>query len=173
VVAPVLCLGLGSSPVLASNVVVPDDLPTVQSAIDSGADTVLIRDGTYSERPVIDRAVVLLSAGVGRPRLAGLQVYNSYFASPWELRVSRVDFTGRVAYQTLYVHPRVLTLSFLECALDSGLQIINLDSEDISTLWLYRCRMAAESHGQVDRLFMVAGQSLYAVYVNTQGAGPA
>src|SRR5438105_1257390 len=54
-----LCGALGVYPVLASSVVVPDAFPTVQLAIDSGADTVLIRAGTYAERPVVDHAIVL------------------------------------------------------------------------------------------------------------------
>ena len=54
-----LCGALGVYPVLASSVVVPDAFSTVQLGIDSGADTVLIREGAYLERPVVDHAVVL------------------------------------------------------------------------------------------------------------------
>ena len=57
-----LYAGLGPPPVLASTVVVPDDFSTVQSAIDSGADSVQIREGAYAERPVVDHAVVFTAS---------------------------------------------------------------------------------------------------------------
>jgi parallel beta-helix repeat protein len=157
IAALVLSGALELRPLLASTVVVPDDISTVQLAIDSGADTVMIREGTYPERPVIDHAVVLQGVGASQhPRLAGLQIYNSNFrASPAQLRVSRVDFSGRVDYATLYVHPRALNLSFLACALDSGLQVVSQDSEDIFMLAIYNCRIAGASTGHIDQLFMV------------------
>src|SRR5437870_9120055 len=109
-VAPVLCAGLGFSSVLASSVVVPDVFPTVQSAIDSGADTVLIREGTYPERPVIDHPVVLQGIGTSqRPRLDGLEINNSVlFLPPWFLIVNQIVFSGRVNHTTVAVHPRNL-----------------------------------------------------------------
>src|SRR5207245_1408593 len=41
-------------------------------------------------------------------------------------------------------------------ALDSGLEIVNQDTEDISLLSLRDCRMGVTSSGQVDQLVMVA-----------------
>ena len=136
--------GLGPPPVLASTVVVPDDFSTVQSAIDSGADSVQIREGAYAERPVVDHAVVLQGIGVGqRPRLAGLDIYNTNFwADPRLLSVNRIDLAGRVNHTTVAVHPRNLIFSFTECALDSGfVQLVSLDPDDVASLSFRNCRM--------------------------------
>jgi parallel beta-helix repeat protein len=156
--AVLLASALDTYPVLASSVIVPDEYSAVQSAIDSGADTVLIREGTYAERPVVDRPVVLQGIGVKqRPRLIGLHIYNSNFwATPRLMSVSGVHIAGRVAYETLYIHPRLLNLIFSECTLDSGLQVSNLDTDDVALLSVRNCRMGGTSRGQVDQLFMEA-----------------
>src|SRR5947207_3352409 len=74
-----LCVGLGFRPAVASTVVVPDDSSTVSAAIASGADTVLVRAGTYTESPVLVasfRPIVLMAdpAASPRPTLQGLIV---------------------------------------------------------------------------------------------------
>src|SRR5438046_2946415 len=108
------CLGFQYT-ALASTAIVPDDFSTLQVAIDSGVDTVLIRAGTYPERPVVDRAVALLGIGTPqRPRLAGLHIYNSNFRAP-SLSVGRIDISGLVAQKTVTWQPRNLQLSFTEC----------------------------------------------------------
>jgi len=145
----VLFVGLGIQPIRANTVVVPDAFPTVQSAIDSGADTVQIREGSYPERPVVDHAVVLQGIGVGqRPRLAGLDIFNSYFwAIPPLLSVNRIDFAGRIEYTTLYVHPRLLELSFSECSLDAGIELLIEDTNDISLLDIRHSHLGGQSTG--------------------------
>ena len=56
----------GAAPTVAAamppppRVIVPDQFATIQLGIDSGADTVLVRSGVYSETPVINRKLVLL-----------------------------------------------------------------------------------------------------------------
>ena len=61
-----------SLPAFASTVIVPDEVSTVQLAIDSGADTVLVREGAYPETPNVERNLVLRGIGVSsRPRLNG------------------------------------------------------------------------------------------------------
>src|SRR6266498_2244276 len=141
----VFCAGLGFHPVLASTVVVPDDVSTVQSAIDSGADTVLIREGTYPERPTVDRAVVLQGIAIHEPpQLEGLAVTNLNFPLflPGVLTVSRIHFAGRVEHTTVAVHPRNLIFSFTECGLDSGfVQLVSLDPDDVASLSFRNCRM--------------------------------
>ena len=80
VAALAICAGLASGPALASTIVVPDDAPTVQMGIDSGADTVQIRMGTYSERPLVDHPVTLEGIAPGaRPSVSGLQIHNTNF----------------------------------------------------------------------------------------------
>jgi parallel beta helix pectate lyase-like protein/flagellar hook capping protein FlgD len=158
VVAAVLCAGLRFHPAVASTAVVPDDFPTVHQGIDSGADTVLIREGTYPERPVIDRPLVLEGIGSDqRPRLAGLQIYNTNFwLAPATLSIARVNFTGAVGYTTLYYRPRQLTLLFSQCGIDRGIQIDNQDADDILLLSLRNCRIAASSRGQIAQVYMEA-----------------
>lgn len=45
----------------ATTVVVPDTHPTIQGAIDSGADTVLVKDGFFQEHVMVNRGFALLS----------------------------------------------------------------------------------------------------------------
>jgi len=155
----VLGAGLGSSPALASTVVVPDAFLTVQLAIDSGADTVLIREGTYAERPVVDHPVILQGIGIGqRPRLAGLDINNSYFFPvPPLLSVSRIDFAGPVEYATLYVHPRELIFDFSDCSLDSGFyQVSSLDPDDVASLTIRNCKLGTQSQARAFEVLMDA-----------------
>src|SRR6266498_1944524 len=133
----VFCAGLGFHPVLASTVVVPDEISTVQSAIDSGADTVLIREGNYPERLVVDHAVALQGIGSGkRPRLDGMDSNNAYFPlfSQRVLSVSQIDFSGSVIHTTVAVHPRDLLFRFSDCSLGAGIQLLIQDVEDIGFL---------------------------------------
>lgn len=57
-----LALAFGIQPVKAVNIVVPDDYPTIQAAIDSASygDTILVRNGTYYENVVLNKTVTLL-----------------------------------------------------------------------------------------------------------------
>jgi hypothetical protein len=109
---------LGFRAALASSAVVPDGFATVQSAIDSGADTVRIREGVYPERAIVDHVMVLEGIGAGtRPRLDGLSIYNTdFWAVPRLLSVSGIDFVGRVECTTVYYRPRLLQFSFADCA---------------------------------------------------------
>jgi len=58
-------VGIGRSH--ATSVIVPDDFATVQGAIDSGADSVLVRDGTYDEHVSIDHGLSLLAFDASDP----------------------------------------------------------------------------------------------------------
>jgi hypothetical protein len=145
VIALLFCAGIGVHPVLASSVVVPEQLPTVQQGIDSGADTVLIRQGDYSERPVVDHALVLRGTGITqRPRLLGLEIYNTNFwAIPPLLSVSGVTFLGAVHHTTVTVAPRNLQFTFADCSLDSGfIQSLSTDPDDVQLLSFQTCRMS-------------------------------
>src|SRR5207245_3787028 len=156
-VASVLAALLRLGPASASSAVVPDQFQTVQLAVDSGADTVLIRDGDYPERVVVDHAVALQGIGSGRrPRLQGLDVFNTNFwAVPPLLSVSQIDFSAPVHHTTLYYRPRLLELRFAACSLDSGfLQIAYLDTRDIWSLVFCDCHMAAHSTARAEGVFM-------------------
>jgi hypothetical protein len=54
---------------LASSVIVPDGVPTIQGGIDTGVDTVFVRAGTYDED---------LDVGIHSPHLVSLPTFESY-----------------------------------------------------------------------------------------------
>ena len=64
---------------MASTAIVPDDYPLIQLGINSGADTILVRAGTYAENVLlvaVDRPIVLMADpdAAPRPTLQGLVV---------------------------------------------------------------------------------------------------
>ena len=68
----VLCLVTSIGPAHATSVLVPDDYATIQQAIDSGADTVVVREGRYEEDLVATGDLTLLS-------YEPLYYYNQFF----------------------------------------------------------------------------------------------
>jgi hypothetical protein len=150
VVAAVLCAGLGFHPAFTTTILclippctvtVPDDFPTIQQAIDSGADTVLVNPGAYPENAVVSRPVTLRSRSAGTsemPELAGLSI-----------RVSRYGTGSTFEFQRIRVTGPVLVVSdnggcdfrFMECDLQAGLA----DSSrymDTTTMSFAKCRLA-------------------------------
>jgi hypothetical protein len=73
VLALISCLALAAlaSPAFASEVIVPDNYPTITLAIASGADTVSVRQGTYPESLAIARSLVLRGLGPDGPSPGG------------------------------------------------------------------------------------------------------
>src|SRR2546422_1496643 len=105
----------------ASNVVVPDDVPTVQLALDSFADTVLVKSGVGLESPTIRRGVVLrgAEANVTLPELASLLLDLTGESYTGAVRIEGLHVMGQVRVQTS--EQWVSLLSFTQCQLDSGL----------------------------------------------------
>ena len=150
---------VGVQSALASRAVVPDEFITVQSAIDSGVDTVFIREGTYSERPAVDHPVVLRGIGVAaRPRLHGLDISNANFwAIPRVLSVSGIAFFGRVEHATEYYRPRLLEFEFSDCSLEAGFyQILSMDPYDVARLTIRNCLLGGASSARADQVIMEA-----------------
>src|SRR5262245_57850168 len=58
--AALLLIGCFPHPGGATTLTVPDQAPTIQAGLDAGADTVLVRPGTYSESPLVQNGVALL-----------------------------------------------------------------------------------------------------------------
>jgi hypothetical protein len=56
----------------ASTAMVPGEYPTIQAAIDGGADTVAVRSGDYAEVLQAYRGVTLVESSTNGPRLKGL-----------------------------------------------------------------------------------------------------
>lgn len=135
----ILCaLGVCRQSVWATSLTVPDDAPTLQAAIDSRVDTVLVRPGLYSETLTVDVPVQVLATTSGaleRPVLAGLVI-----------RPLRGFGSGTFGFQDLHVTTKVLIvndderseLRFNRCTLASG---IDDGSRSLSTksIHLSRC----------------------------------
>jgi hypothetical protein len=159
VIALVYSAALGVSTAFASTVVVPDDYASVQSAIASPADTVLIREGAYPERLVVDHPVVLQGIGPGpRPRIQALEINNTNFngPSPRLLTVSDIDFSGRVYHDALSGNIN-LQATFSSCSLDSGFSQRSLsDPVSLSSLRLRNCRLGMLSSGRIEEVSMDA-----------------
>ncbi len=148
---------LGSESALASVVRVPDDFATIQAAVDSGADTVVIRDGTYAETPSAYRGVVLIGAGNLRPRLDGLAISNPYEWLSLNWSIVGIDFTGPVTISTFNVHGRNINVALSDCTLDSGLQhVLSDDIYDINLLSLTRCRLPTACYARATDVSMQA-----------------
>mgnify|MGYP003577446155 CR=1 FL=1 len=67
-----------STVALATSLVVPDESPTIQGAIDSGVDTVLVRGGVYSETVIVWRQVAIVGLTTEAAvvaALAGLRIW--------------------------------------------------------------------------------------------------
>jgi hypothetical protein len=135
---------LGVDCAYASVATVPDAYPSVQAAIDSGADTVLIHEGNYAEAPLAYRGLVLRGIGGTRPQLGGLEISNPYVFLSRRWDVSGIDFTGPITIATFNVDVRFIEINVTDCTLRSGLQhVLQIDSNDIASLSLTRCWLAA------------------------------
>lgn len=117
-----VCSLLGRS-AAASSVVVPDQFSTIQAAIDSGADSVVVRPGLYDEALVIDRGVALLglldpSHPTELPQVSGLCVSVADSKKPISNSFRLIHFLGPVGISAIGFGAR---LDFQLCHLDSGL----------------------------------------------------
>ena len=138
---PFLGICLGFTPAIAATVTVPDDFATVQLGIDSGADTVLVREGTYSETPLIERDLVLRGIGSYRPRLNELRLtnLNTHLAGMF---VGGFDVAGNVGYTQVRSSSIGVTIS------DCSMNVVQLNAyNDNCGLSLVRCRLAFASSG--------------------------
>jgi len=141
-----LCGSIAPDFALAGTVHVPDDFPTVTSAIASGADTVLVREGTYVEVPVVERNLVLRGIGIARrPRLDGLAI-NNRFASASS--VSGIDISNTVQYTTA-ANKSPIRLALSDCSMD-GLLVGADDPDAHCSLTLSRCRLGYVAGGLDD-----------------------
>jgi hypothetical protein len=132
----------------AASVSVPDDYSSVQAAIDSGADTVLVREGTYAEAPLLWRPVTLQGLGARRPSLAGLGISNPYHWPSKRWSISGLEILGRVLITTAWPGPRGLTIDFVRCKLDSGFTHHSGDPDDLYLLNVTDCYIGAASYAR-------------------------
>jgi hypothetical protein len=115
-----LLLVSAASDVHASSVVIPDDLPTIQQGIDSGADTVYVADGTYAEDLVATAPVVLLPKIPQGGLYQGLPlpIVGSLTTSA-HLTVRSFRFTGLVTLEGTIAQGQLVR--FEACRFDAGM----------------------------------------------------
>jgi hypothetical protein len=125
-VAVLLFLGLYAL-AHASSLVVPDDRPTIQAALDAGPDTVLVKDGYYRERVEVRRGVALLghpsSDGYGPdalPRIGGLSILDGHEPSSGTVAIRGFRFLGRVLLERREWQDQK-AVTFEICRMDSGM----------------------------------------------------
>ena len=107
----------------ASRLTVPDDVPSVQAALNARPDTVLIRADLYPETTVVRVPVAIVgipgSQGLERPTLLGMSFrleYSPLYVPPYS--VSGVTVRGPVYLQNDDLQA---SFSFQHCELLSGL----------------------------------------------------
>ncbi len=145
----IIAIGImGCVPSWAGTTLVPDDFPTIQGAINSGADTILVREGSYPEAPQAWRPVTLRGLGGQRPILAGLAISNPYHWPAVSWSFSDLVIQSRVQITTAWPGPRGLSIEFARCALDSGYTHNSDDPWDLSYFLLKNCRVGGDIYGR-------------------------
>jgi hypothetical protein len=107
----------------ATSLTVPDEAPSIQSALNALVDTVLVRPGNYPETPIISRPGILVMGAVedpaNAPTIASLriEIYPSALY-PAVYAFERLQFVGRVVYLN---NRNNADISFAECHLGGGM----------------------------------------------------
>lgn len=112
-------LSLAASPLHASSTLVPDNFATIQLAINSGADTVIVKGGTYEEDLVTPNEITLLAYegqfGMGTilqlPVVGGLTAQKSVNVRGFHFR-GPVSLAGTLSSSTM---------RFESCRFDAGM----------------------------------------------------
>jgi hypothetical protein len=112
----------GSRLVSGSVATVPDDVPTIQAAIELHVDTVLVRPGAYAETPAVSLPVLIAGAATTspeRPVLQGLVIRPARGFGLGTFAFERLGFTASV----LVVNDDELCdIRFGECDVAAGLR---------------------------------------------------
>lgn len=107
--------------VRATSLTVPDDLPTVQAALDAGVDSVLVQPGEYLEAATMKRRVSILGipgAANSRPALGSL-VFDVDGGPNLPVRIENLELRSRV--DILHTDNSELpTVTFVNCHLKAG-----------------------------------------------------
>jgi hypothetical protein len=138
----------------SSSVRVPQDVATIQVALEGIADTVLVAAGTYFERLTISRDVVVLGPEVvaEHPPAAsvlGATITFSDYPGEYTVMLRRIRWVGRVAFGA---PGRTAVTSFVSCWFDSGATAPLVDAHFVA---LRECRV----FGNVTGGFQVLGVS--------------
>ena len=135
------------TPAIASAILVPDDAPTIQAGIDSGADTILVRPGFYPETLRVGRALSLRGlpdpGSSELPEAMGLILDNAHMNAVDWVAVSALHFGGPVQLAFSYQNPMgPFSIAFSDCVMDSGLTDQPLIHWDQFNAYVTGCRIA-------------------------------
>lgn len=172
---------------LASTIVVPDETPSIQAALDLMPDTVLVRSGAYAESPTVlmdwtsPGGVVLMGIGPTAPELDGLRILIHH-----EQELIVVDgfhFKGLVRLDT--GDEVTEWIAFRRCVFDAGFAETYSDIKDVSGLEFRDCRIRGDfapfaehsytfADNVVEGTVRLRGMYLYGLDIrdNTFSAGP-
>ena len=135
VVVAVLC-GFAPTHGQAAVIVVPDDIPSIQAAIDVQPDTVLVRPGSYAETLMIrDRIVVrAMTTGGFQPEVDGFILdYTMHAPTSGAVRVEGLRFLGPVQITNESTPNDIV---FTDCLFEAAISSLGIDTW---TLSLRRC----------------------------------
>ena len=135
----VLLLCAASRLARGTSLLVPDEAPSIQAAIDAGVDSVLIRPGSYPETPVVARPRVLVMGAdsSAAPTVAGLRIYiyrsNLY---PALYAFQGLRLSGPVVY---YNNHNSADISFASCYLQGGMVDTTAGHADTDAITFTAC----------------------------------
>lgn len=102
----------------ATSLTVPDDVATIQAALDAGPDTVLVRAGVYPETPTMNKRTSIIAIGTPRPVLTGL-AFSPEGGSNDRVHIVGLEFQTRVEPDANYSSDLPIVL-FEDCHLVAG-----------------------------------------------------
>jgi hypothetical protein len=167
--AGAVALGLSPVAVSASVLVVPDDVASIQAAVDAAVETVLVRPGAYDEDVVLVLSVVLRSTSSdpdsALPSIATLRISTPQdpdFDLPTEFHVERFGVRGST---TLVSDSESFNkIRFSRCALRNGISDVGTFSTMISSLRIEHCTVSGildinvDGRAVVDSCRMIQGR---------------
>ena len=108
-----------------TSLTVPDDVPTIQAALDAGVDTVTVRAGAYAESPIVRRPVALVcspSAENHQARVEGLLIAPVSAINGPGYRFRGIESTGTVTMDNSEV---AATIEFATCKFLGGMSDVS------------------------------------------------
>ena len=129
-----LVAGAFAPAVGATTLVVPDQAPTIQAALDARPDSVLVRPGTYAETLMVIERVTLMGLSdepAGRPSVRGLTLHPENWG-PFVVRGLRVEGL------TFLAGGGVSEFYFTQCDLSGGVS----DNIKNYNIWFSQCSIA-------------------------------
>jgi hypothetical protein len=130
-------------PASASSLIVPDQVPSIQQALDAGPDSVLVRPGNYPETPVVYQPGILLMGtsvdSSAATTLAGLRIAIYY----WPIYPAIYAFQDlRIINPVSYINDRnSANISFLRCALRGGMTDTTAGFADTFEISFVKCEL--------------------------------